>query len=407
MIRTSRHILKYQTNHKTSILDQIYDDYRSCLQFYIHLIIVEQLPLKKYLSTKSLPEYSNIVKSHWKAICYKQASEIVRSNIKYQSDKRYKRYKKVYTYFKRHNRQQLFLNKRFSELNLKSLISYIKIDIKEVSINLDHYIFDIEESNNHFDEFVKLYTPYIDTSHPYKRIMYRTIKIPLNYHKHSNKFKKWNRKSTIQLKRINGNFYINLFYEKEQPEIKELGNALGLDCGYKKLIATSDNQIIGQELEKLYLSISKKQQGSKNFKQSLIERDKLINQYCNELNLKNINHLVVEDLKNVKHKSSGKIHKKFNNKLQRWSYTKVLSKLERRCEENGIQFTKVDPAYTSQTCSSCGVVDKTNRNGETYLCKTCGTIEDADINAAINILHRGARQYCRYNPSAEETVNLY
>lgn len=83
MIRSSKHILKYQTNNRSNILQQIYTDYRSCLHFYIHLIVTEQLSLGKF-SPKKLPDYSNIKHSQWKQVIYKQASEIVRSNIKYQ-----------------------------------------------------------------------------------------------------------------------------------------------------------------------------------------------------------------------------------------------------------------------------------------------------------------------------------
>jgi len=50
---------------------------------------------------------------------------------------------------------------------------------------------------------------------------------------------------------------------------------------------------------------------------------------------------------------------------------------------------KVSPAYTSQTCSSCGHVDKNSRNGEHYECVSCGYKNDADVNASINIHNRG------------------
>ena len=55
---------------------------------------------------------------------------------------------------------------------------------------------------------------------------------------------------------------------------------------------------------------------------------------------------------------------------------------------------RIPPAYTSQRCSRCGVICKSNRNGETYKC-ACGNTMDADINAAINILHLG-----EYGPQA-------
>lgn len=56
---------------------------------------------------------------------------------------------------------------------------------------------------------------------------------------------------------------------------------------------------------------------------------------------------------------------------------------------NGVHLIKVNPAYTSQTCSNCGTVDKNSRNGEKYLCQHCKYEIDADINAAINIYNRG------------------
>ena len=73
------------------------------------------------------------------------------------------------------------------------------------------------------------------------------------------------------------------------------------------------------------------------------------------------------------------------NKLQYWTYSLVISRLKNLCEENGIHLHYVEPAYTSQTCSNCGCVDKKSRDGEIYHCQHCGFIIDADYNASINI----------------------
>ncbi|MBB2169944.1 transposase [Gluconacetobacter aggeris] len=51
---------------------------------------------------------------------------------------------------------------------------------------------------------------------------------------------------------------------------------------------------------------------------------------------------------------------------------------------------KVDPRFTSQTCSCCGAVDSRSRkNQAAFVCSACGFRANADHNAAINILHRG------------------
>ncbi len=67
-----------------------------------------------------------------------------------------------------------------------------------------------------------------------------------------------------------------------------------------------------------------------------------------------------------------------------------MSKMGRVCEERGIEFIRTPPAYTSQICSVCGFQHRNNRKGEKFLCGKCGIEMDADYNASINILHRGA-----------------
>ena len=345
MIRSSQHTLKFSNDGKLEYLARLFQDYALDLQDYIDLILEEKLPLKQFLSSKILPEL-RCNHSVYKTSIYKQASEIIRSQNK----------KKIKT----------------------------KPEVKIVSIVLNENLLKYSTDAKSFDEFVQVSLPYKSDN---SKRNYLKIRLPIKQHKQSLKFKDWTRKKSVQLKKINGNFYLTFFYEKELPPLKKQGNALGIDIGYKKLIATSDNQFLGNGMMQVYDNISKKKQGSKNFKQSLKFRDDEINRICNELDLSQISHLYIEGLKNVKHKS--KFSKKFNNKLQRWSYRKATTKIERLCEEQGINLVKVSPAYTSQTCSKCGFVDSKNRKGEIFECTNCGIILDADYNASLNILHRG------------------
>ncbi len=57
-----------------------------------------------------------------------------------------------------------------------------------------------------------------------------------------------------------------------------------------------------------------------------------------------------------------------------------------KCDEHKIDYHKIDPAYTSQTCPSCGTIDRKNRNNELFKCISCGYTGDADYVASINIL---------------------
>ena len=402
MIRQTKHILKYQTESKNNILDRLFDDYLSDLKSYIQLIVNENLPLKQYLSSKDCP---NLLISHanWKGLIYKQASAIVRSQLKRSEDRRYKRYKQLYAKAKESRKFINFTEKKYSELKLKSIIKtkfFTIPNIKSLIIELPTDRFDIQKGNS-FDEWIKINTPYVKEG----RRKGISIKLPIKQYEYTKKYLNgWDRKNTITIRRDEKNrFFLNFFYEKEEPEIKQTGRSLGLDQGFKKLLSDSNGNHYGTEMKFLYERISRKQQGSKAFKRLLIYRDNEINRACNSINLSDINHIVIESLKYVKHNKHKKqlINHQFMNKLQRWSYMKTADKLGRLCEENGILLTKVGPAYTSQTCSNCGYVDKDARHQEVYHCQHCGMILDADTNGAINILHRG-----EYTPSSLKNKDL-
>lgn len=55
----------------------------------------------------------------------------------------------------------------------------------------------------------------------------------------------------------------------------------------------------------------------------------------------------------------------------------------------GRQFVAVNPAYTSQTCSSCGHRQKMPLSERVFKCPCCGLELDRDHNAAVNILGLG------------------
>ena len=61
--------------------------------------------------------------------------------------------------------------------------------------------------------------------------------------------------------------------------------------------------------------------------------------------------------------------------------------LEEKGKERGRNFVRVDPKYTSQRCSVCGHTEAGNRpSQELFCCLKCGHTENADVNAAKNIL---------------------
>jgi putative transposase len=61
-----------------------------------------------------------------------------------------------------------------------------------------------------------------------------------------------------------------------------------------------------------------------------------------------------------------------------------------KAENAGRTFEKVNPAYTSQECSGCGARQKMPLSVRVYECGKCHLKIHRDVNAAINILGRGA-----------------
>ena len=79
-----------------------------------------------------------------------------------------------------------------------------------------------------------------------------------------------------------------------------------------------------------------------------------------------------------------------------WSSLKTM--LEYKSHQAGIVFMEVNEAYSTQTCSCCGVIPASSPKGRAGLrirewtCSDCGAVHDRDVNAARNILAAGHRR---------------
>ena len=83
-----------------------------------------------------------------------------------------------------------------------------------------------------------------------------------------------------------------------------------------------------------------------------------------------------------------------NRKLQLSALSQFGEFLRYKTRLSGGQVVEVDPRNTSRRCSSCGHVAQENRESQAvFLCKKCGHSDNADHNAAINILDRALRDH--------------
>jgi len=246
------------------------------------------------------------------------------------------------------------------------------------SMTLSQKFVIVQQSDNTFDKWIR-----ISTLNKGKRII-----IPIKSYQHANKyFKEWDLvKGGRLLRNKKGDWFIQLVFTKPKPK-NTAKKTKGLDIGYRKLITDSDGSFYGTEIKALTQKAAKKKQGSKADKRAREEIKSYIGKAVKEA-VDGDSNVIIEDLKNLKKNKKGKWSKKVNRLFNYWSYALTIQRLINRAEVVGVQCRSVDPSYTSQTCPSCGHVDKLNRKGERFACQVCDFKGDADVVGATNILQR-------------------
>jgi IS605 OrfB family transposase len=73
-------------------------------------------------------------------------------------------------------------------------------------------------------------------------------------------------------------------------------------------------------------------------------------------------------------------------RLTQWQHGAIRTAVTNKAQLAGVAIAAVNPAYTSQNCSRCGLRGRRKRH--TFTCPSCGHTQHADVNAAINIRTR-------------------
>jgi transposase len=72
------------------------------------------------------------------------------------------------------------------------------------------------------------------------------------------------------------------------------------------------------------------------------------------------------------------------------AWSRLLDAIQWHARKRGCLVQQVTAAYTSQRCSHCGSVVAESRESQArFRCGSCGHRENADVNAAKNILAAG------------------
>lgn len=266
--------------------------------------------------------------------------------------------------------------------------------LENVSMVLDNRFFKIERSNNSFDFWMKL--ALLEKGKP-RWFPFKNY----NYAKNNYFDNLWKLANAIRVVKKKEKWFVELTFEKEikQEPLKEI-RAIGADIGYRKLIATSDGQVFGENVKALAKKATNKKQGSKSEKRL---RQTIKNQtgyavrrFVNHVKNNDFNVIAIELLKNLKSGKSGKWAKKVNRMFSFWIYSYAIKRIRELARVVGVQCVQVPAQYTSQTCPQCLHQHQSNRCEEKFKCQKCNYEDDADIVGAINVQRLGSEHIVRY-----------
>ncbi|CAH1692169.1 transposase [Hyphomicrobiales bacterium] len=225
----------------------------------------------------------------------------------------------------------------------------------------------------------------------------------------------------VTVSMVAGDWFVSIQVEQEiQEAAPNLGPAIGIDLGVDQPITLSNGTVFQlprvspherRRLAAAQKSVARRRKGSRNRAKALRRVARLQARFARRrrdaahkattIIAKNHGTIVMEDLKvrNMTASARGtadgpgsKVRQKagLNRSLLDIAPGMIRSMLAYKAPWYGSALIAVDPAYTSQECSSCRTVDAKSRISRSqFVCTNCGLIENADVNAAKSILARG------------------
>ncbi|MBB2156624.1 transposase [Gluconacetobacter diazotrophicus] len=224
----------------------------------------------------------------------------------------------------------------------------------------------------------------------------------------------------VTISRRAGQWFASVQWERE---VEEPGPpalpAVGIDLGVSVFAAMSNGKTIApgnfgkkalRALRKAQRALDRKKKGSANRRKAVWRVQTLHARVANARKdflhkisttiAKNHGMVVVEALqvRSMSASAKGTAEEPGRNVRQKAGLNRSIldqgwrtfrSLLGYKLAERGGSLIEVPAAYTSQTCSVCGAVDPASRATQArFVCTNCGYTENADVNAAKNILRR-------------------
>jgi IS605 OrfB family transposase len=213
------------------------------------------------------------------------------------------------------------------------------------------------------------------------------------------------RKGESDLVYRDGMWFLIATCDMPDPRVRDPDGFLGVDLGIANIATTSDgfrhsgkalNAVRHRRRELRRRLQAKRTKSAKRLLKRRRRKEARFAANTNHVIAKQIvteaertgNGIALEDLRGIRDRV--RLRKPQRVTLHSWSFHQLGGFLGYKAARAGVAIIYVDPAYTSQQCSSCGHVDRKNRPDQaSFSCTSCGFAEHADVNAARNIASRG------------------
>jgi IS605 OrfB family transposase len=198
-----------------------------------------------------------------------------------------------------------------------------------------------------------------------------------------------------------GRFLLHVVVTLPDANTLPNGKVVGIDFGMTRPAVTSDNRFFGERrwknTERRYFRLKRRLQrkgspSTKRHLRRLARKVSLFRADCDHVVSRRIvqsagqgTTLVVENLLEIRQrtKQNGRIQRRA---MHQWSYRRLRALLDYKAEAHGCTVVGIDPRHTSQRCSRCGYIHRSNRRSQSrFVCRTCGYELNADLNGARNI----------------------
>ena len=228
---------------------------------------------------------------------------------------------------------------------------------------------------------------------------------------------------TLTVRRRGRHLEVTVFCSKvPKSELPPAGRSVGIDLGVGVLAATSDGVLHPNPRHRKHLSArlggsqrekSRHRRGSYRYKQASARIARLKHKEANRRKnaLHQLSRALVDDhdlivheglkVSNMSRSTKGTVENQgvnvraksgLNDAITDSGWARLIAMITYKAEGAGRRVIAVDPAYTSQRCSTCDHVARENRHEQRFSCVACGFTEHADVNAARNILRAGLAQ---------------